>query len=163
MQKILLLSLLICFQSVFSQVSMEKNKLTKDGQVYKMSQYKEDFKNEEAQNYLKKARTNSTLGTIFAATGGALIGVSLPMVLKKKITNQVNGPYGPMYYLTQAPYGYGLLIGGVVLVGVGIPLAISSKKNAKRAIELENGESTAFQPYLKVETAGNGLALSYNF
>ena len=29
MQKILLLSLLICFQNIFSQVSMEKNKLVK--------------------------------------------------------------------------------------------------------------------------------------
>lgn len=163
MQKILLFSLLMCFQSVFSQVSLEKNKLVKDGQVYKMSQYEEVFKNSDAQNYFKKARTNSTVGTIFAGTGGALIGFSLPLVLKKKTTNYVNGPYGPMYYQTDGPYGWGYLLGGVAFVGFAIPLAIAAKKNAKKAIEVENGETTAFQPYFKLETTENGMALSYNF
>lgn len=150
-------------QTVYSQVSLSGNKFLKDGNTYKISQYDEVFQKSESLELLKKARTNSTLGTIFAATGGALIGVSLPMVLKKKITNQINGPYGPMYYQTQIPSGYGFLIGGIVLVGVGIPLVISSKKNTKKAIQLENGETTAFQPYFKVETAGNAFALSYNF
>jgi len=33
----------------------------------------------------------------------------------------------------------------------------------KKALEIENGEPTAFQPYFKLETAGTGMALSYNF
>jgi hypothetical protein len=48
-------------------------------------------------------------------------------------------------------------------VGVGIPFALAANKNAKKAISIENGEPTAFQPYFKLESAGNGLALSYNF
>lgn len=52
---------------------------------------------------------------------------------------------------------------GAGIVGIGIPFALAAKKNADKAIQLENSESTAFQPYFKVETAGNGLALSYHF
>lgn len=142
---------------------MEKNKLVKDGVKYKFSQYEKAFQNNDAKNYFSKARTNSTVGTIFAFTGGALIGVSLPMVLKKKQTSQINGPYGPMYYQTDGPYGWGYLLGGVAFAGISIPFALAANKNAKKAIQLENGESMTFQPYFKLESVGNGMALSYNF
>ncbi|MCW4451571.1 hypothetical protein OK344_05050 [Kaistella sp. BT6-1-3] len=51
---------------------------------------------------------------------------------------------------------------GVVLIGIGIPFAIAANKNAKKALEIENGGATAFKPYFRVETAGTGMALSYN-
>ena len=64
----------------------------------------------------------------------------------------------------EKPKGSWTIIGiGAGLIGIGIPFAIAADKNAKKAIAIENGEPTAFQPYFKLESAGNGLALSYNF
>ena len=56
MKKFLLLGLLISFQIVFCQVSMEKNKLVKDGVKYKFSKYEEVFQNSEAKDYFKKGK-----------------------------------------------------------------------------------------------------------
>ena len=42
MKKFLLFGLLISFQIVFCQVSMERNKLVKDGVKYKFSKYEDD-------------------------------------------------------------------------------------------------------------------------
>ena len=164
MQKILLLSLLVCFQSVFSQVSMEKNKLTKEGQVYKMSQYKEVFKNQEAINSFKHARTNKTLANIFAFTGGFGIGFSITQIIAtpNEVTRQ--SPYGGTFTSKNNKSGlWTVLAIGSGLAVVSVPIFIASKKSAQKAMKLENGEPKAFQPYLKVETAGNGLALSYHF
>ena len=164
MQKILLFSLLMCFQSVFSQVSMEKNKLTKDGQVYKMSQYKEVFTNKDAIKSFKHARTNKAIANVFAFTGGFGLGFSITQIIAtpNKITRQ--GPYGETFTSKNNKSDlWTILAVGSGLAVVSIPLFIASKNSAEKAIQLENGESKAFQPYFKVETAGNGLALSYNF
>lgn len=163
MNKILLLSAAVCFQSLFSQVTMEKNKLVKDGQTYKMSQYSEVFKNDAALAAFKKSRTNSTVSQIFAFAGGGLVGASIPMLLRKKETQTVYYPGGGYTLQTAGPHGVGYLISGVVLIGAAIPFAVAGDRKAKKAIALENGEGTAFQPYFKLESAGNGLAFSYNF
>lgn len=163
MKKILLLSSLICFQTAFSQVTMTGNKLEKDGQTYKMSQYNDVFKNPEAASHFKKARTNSTVGSIFAYTGGFSLGFGLSAVLfgPKK---QVYGSYGSQYEVKADKSVAWLVTGiGAGLIGIGIPFAIAANKNAKKALEIENGGATAFKPYFKLETAGNGMALSYNF
>ncbi len=161
MNKILLLSALICFHFAFSQVSMEKNRLVKDGTKYKFSKYEEVFQNSEARDYFKKARSNKTVAEICAYTGGFSLGYGLATLISgKENTVYSNG----MTYTKDAKNGgWGFLLGGVGLIGIGIPFAIAADKNAKKAIELENGESTAFQPYFKLESAGNGLAFSYNF
>lgn len=163
MKKILFLGLALSFQSAFSQVSMSGNKLIKDGISFKSSKYEEVLDNKDAQNYFKKARTNKTVGEIFAYTGGFTLGFGIAKALQgtnKTIT--VNG--SPQTVKVEKEKGAGTLIGiGIGLVGIGIPFAIAANKNAKKAIAVENGESTAFLPYFKVETAGNGLALSYHF
>lgn len=163
MNKFLLFFAIMIAQSAFSQVTMSGNKLVKDGQTYKMSQYQDVFKNPEAVSYLKKARTNSTVGSIFAYTGGFSLGFGLSAVLfgPKK---QVYGSYGSQYE-TKADKSVAWLVTGIGagLIGIGIPFAVASNKNAQKALQLENGESTAFQPHFKLETAGNGMALSYNF
>jgi predicted phage tail protein len=162
MKKFLFLSLVLCFQSVFSQIRMSGNKLMKDGQTYKMSQYNEVFKNPEALIYFKKARTNGTVGSIFAGVGGGFMGFGLERALSGgKTTITTNA--GPQT-IKQNNSGAWALVGiGAGLVGIGIPFALAAKKNSEKAIKAENGESTAFQPYFKIETAGNALALSYNF
>ena len=163
MKKFLLLGLLISFQIVFCQVSMEKNKLVKDGVKYKFSKYEEVFQNSEAKDYFKKARSNKTASEIFAYTGGFGLGFGLSAVLFGP-KNQVYGSYGSQYEVKADKSVAWLVTGiGAGLIGIGIPFAIAADKNAKKAIELENGESIAFQPYFKLESAGNGLAFSYNF
>lgn len=161
MKKLLLFTAVLLINFGFSQVSMQGDKLVKDGQTYKMKDYKSVFENEEARAYFEKAKTNSTVSQAFALVGGVAIGVG--------VTRAIMGP-GKRYDLNGKVIGknekpkftWGLAGIGLGVVGIGIPFALAAKKNADKAIRIENGE-TAFQPYFKLETAGNGLALSYNF
>lgn len=163
MNKTILFTALICFQSAFSQVSLEKNRLVKDGVKYKFSKYEEVFQNKEALEHFKKARTNNTVGSVFAFAGGFTAGFGIAQVLQGKNKQVIINGQSQTVKVEKAKGG-GALIGiGVGLIGIGIPFAIASKKNTDKAIALENGESTAFQPYFKLESAGNGMALSYNF
>lgn len=162
MKKLLFLSMAFCFKNAYTQVAMSGNKLMKDGQTYKISKYNEVFKNTEALSYFKKARTNNTVGTIFAGVGGGVIGVGLARALSGgKTTVTINGQ--PQVIKQDNSTAWTAVGIGAGIVGIGIPFALAAKKNADKAIQLENGASTAFQPYFKLETAGNGLALSYNF
>jgi len=161
MNKTLLFSGILFTQIAFGQVSVKKNKLVKDGQTYKMSQYENVFSNAEALETFKKSRTNNTVGSIFAYTGGFGIGLGLGGILfsPKEYQHSLSGNM-----IKNDKSGYWAIVGiGAGLVGIGIPFAIASKKNMDKALQIENGESTAFQPYFKLESAGNGLALSYNF
>ncbi len=159
MNKLLLFCALISFQSMFSQISLSGSKLLKDGQTYKMSEYREVFSNSDAQKSFRKARTNHTVGQIFAYAGGFGIGAGIIPALSGKKQEVRDG----IVYENQPSRGWAVVGVGAALVGIGIPFAIAAKKNGEKALEIENGAATAFQPYFKVETAGNGLALSYNF
>ena len=162
MTKLLFLSMALCFQSVSSQVSMSGNKLVKDGQTYKLSKYKDVFNNSEALIYFKKARTNNTVGTIFAGVGGGVIGVGLARALSGgQTTVTINGQ--PQTIKQDNSTAWTAVGIGAGIVGIGIPFALAAKKNTDKALQLENGESTAFQPFFKLESAGTKLALSYNF
>ena len=159
---VLLLIGIFCFQLNYAQVSIEKNKLVKDGQVYKMKDYEKVFQNDEAKSYFKKARTNSSIGSVFAFGGGFCVGFGLAQELRgTKKTITTNG--GTQTVNVEKSGGWALVGIGAGLIGIGIPFAIASKKNADKAITIENGETTAFQPYFKLESVGTGLALSYNF
>ncbi|MGZ5211410.1 MAG: hypothetical protein ACXWB6_03975, partial [Kaistella sp.] len=114
MKKILLLSSLICFQTAFSQVTMTGNKLEKDGQTYKMSKSNDVFSNPEAQKAFKKARTNNTVGQIFAISGGSLIGIGIIPALSGKKQEVRNG----MVYENQPSRGWAVVGVGAALVGV---------------------------------------------
>lgn len=144
MKKILLFSSLISFHAVFSQVTMSGNKLLKNGQTYKMSQYQDVFKNPEAASYFKKARTNSTVGSIFAYTGGFSLGFGLSAVLfgPKK---QVYGSYGSQYEVKADKSVAWLVTGiGAGLIGIGIPFALAADKNAKKAMKLKTEDLPLF-------------------
>lgn len=160
MKRIVLICTALMCQTAFGQVSMNGNKLVKDGQVYKMSQYKQVFSNPEAQNHFAKARTNNTVGSVFAYTGGFLIGFGLVPALKGKKQEVRNG----VVYENQPGKAWTVVGIGAGLAAVSIPFASGAKKNANKALQIENGgTATAFQPYFKIENAGNGIALSYNF
>lgn len=162
MKKTLFLTMALCFQSVFAQVEISGNQLMKDGQTYKMSKYNDVFKNPQALSYFKKARTNNTVGTIFAGLGGGVMGVGLARALSGgKTTVTINGQAQVIKQDNSKAWTAVRI--GVGIVGIGIPFAVAAKRNAEKAIQIENGETTAFQPYFKVESAESGLALSYNF
>lgn len=161
MKKTFLLIILCAAQFTFAQVTLEGNKLMKDGIKYKYSKYEEVFQNEEAKSYFKKARENKTAGEIFGIGGGAMLGLGLSRLLSGKNNDVVKNPDETTF--KKEDRGWGFIIAGAGLVGIGIPFAIGEKRNKERALKMENGEKVSFQPYFKVETAGNGLALSYNF
>jgi len=162
MKTSILVAAVLFSQLHFSQVSLDKNKLVKEGVSYKLSDYKSVLVNPEAQQYFKKSRTNNTVGSIFGGVGGAFMGFGIARALsggetKVMINNSVQT-------VKQDKGGAWALVGiGAGIVGIGIPFAVAAHKNAKKAIAIENGETTAFTPYFRLETAGNGFAFSYNF
>lgn len=138
----------------------------KDGQTYKASEYKKVFTNTEALHYMKKARTNSTVSQIFGGIGGGLMGFGLARALSggDKETYQ-NG----VLIKEKQNGNWGLVLAGLGFVGVGIPFAISSGKNIKKAVKTQN-EADQASPTTdskttsyRFEIGGNGIALSYNF
>ncbi len=159
LNKFLLFFAIFIAQCVSAQVTISGNRLVKDGQEYKFSKYKEVFTNPEAKTAFSKARTNSTVGQIFAYAGGFGIGFGLIPALQGNKTETRSG----VVYKNDAGSAWTVVGIGAGLVAIGIPFAIASNKNAQKALTLENGGETAFQPYFKLETAGNGMALSYNF
>ncbi len=164
MNKIVLFSLLFLAQNAFSQVSVVKNKLVKDGQTYKMRQYTEVFKNPEAVTNFKLAKTNRTIADVLAITGGIGMGFTLGQIITSPKEGRLPDPFGGyVVFKTDNSARWTVFAASAGLAVISIPLYISSQKNSDKALQLENGEATAFQPYFKVETAGNSLALSYNF
>jgi len=161
MKKLVVLSFMMLFQTAFSQVSVtKKGKLVKEGQEYRTSEYEKVFQNEQARLYFRKYRTNNTVSMIFGGIGGGCMGFGLARALSggdKTITDQ----YG-VKHKTETK-GWGLVGVGAGLVAIAIPFALSSKKNFYKALDAENGTSTAFKPYFKLEGNENGLALNYNF
>ena len=161
MKKLLFLFAIFTFCFAFSQNSNSKNIVLGEkrskafilgDKTYKWSEYQQVFKKPEALELMKKARTNTTVGQIFATTGGFSIGWGLGMLISKSSNSTVSKGKPTPFFLV-----------GAGLVGIGIPFALTSDKQLKKAVSIENGESTAFQPYFKFETTGNGIALSYNF
>lgn len=163
MTKYYLILLAFASQLMFSQVSISKNRLVKDGKTYRMSEYKDVFTNEEAQLLFKKSRTNNTVGNILGFTAGLAIGTGLTHVIINSGKKTVQTPYGS--YTVKNDNSVAWLITGIGggLVVAGIPFAIGAKKNAEKAIMIENGNTSAFKPYFKFESTGTALALSYNF
>lgn len=162
MNKFLIMLLLVSSTAGQAQVTLEKGKLVREGQSYSFSDYRIVFQNEEARRLLKKARGHGTTGTILGGIGGGLIGAGLASAITKR---------EKVYYVNNIKYtentkngaAWSLVGIGAGIVGIGIPFAISSNKNAKKALETENGTDTAYQPHFRIESAGNGIALNYIF
>lgn len=165
MKKLILLFALCCYMMSFGQVSLNGNRLVKDGVSYKSRQYKEIFTNVEAQRYFKKARTNQAVGSVFAYTGGFAIGFFAAKAISEPKEKAIALPFGGQYMVEgDRKYWWTWAGLGAAWAAVSIPFAVKANKNAKRAVEIENnGSTTAFEPYFKLETAGGGVALSYNF
>ncbi|QFG52099.1 hypothetical protein [Chryseobacterium sp.] len=159
MKKMILFGMMLSFTLGTAQVTMEKNKLVKDGQTYKLKEFRSVFKDPNAASTFHKARTNAAVSNVFGYAGGFLIGFGIVPALSGKKTEVRNG----VVYENKPSRGWAVVGIGAGLVGVGIPFAYAADKQAKKALALENGEPTAFRPHFKLESAGTGVALSYNF
>ncbi|SFI28306.1 hypothetical protein [Halpernia frigidisoli] len=161
MSKILLLAVFLFSNFYFSQVTIESNHLVKDGKSYKLSQYEDVLQSDAAKSYVKKARTNNTVGQIFAGVGGASLGFGLARALSGgKTTITINGTQ--QIIKQNKTNAYAAMGVGAGLIGIGVPFILAANKNLKKGIAAENGE-VAKTAYFKIEAAGNGFALSYNF
>lgn len=163
MKKILLFSVLLLTQIVYSQVTLDGNKLSKDGMKYKFSEYEKVFDNAESRAYFKKARTNKTVGNIFGFTGGLAIGGGLSDILFNNKTTVIS--YGSFTFERKTDHSVAWLVTGIGagLVAIGIPFTLAANKNAKKAVLVENGDEVALRPFFQLEASGNGMALNYNF
>ncbi|NPA09597.1 MAG: hypothetical protein GXO46_11475 [Chlorobi bacterium] len=134
----------------------------KGDQKFKFSEYKKVFTNPEALNYMKKANTNSTVSQIFGAIGGGFIGFGLAKQILRTKTAYHNG----VAYEVKDKSGWGLVGIGAGFVGIGIPFAISSGKNLKKAVDTQNqnpeGGEAKTASY-RLDITGNSIGLSYNF
>ena len=161
MKRIFLPGIFLLCHLCSAQVSIEKNKLVKDGVSYKFSKYENVFENAAAKDLFKKARTNKSVAEVFAYTGGFSLGFGIARLLsggtKTYYVNDVK-----QSYKTKGE-GWGFVAAGAGLIGIGIPFALAADKNAKKALQTENGDTTAFNPYFKLQTTGNGLAVTYHF
>lgn len=134
----------------------------KGDQKFKFSEYKKVFTNPEALGYMKKSNTNGTVAQIFGAIGGGLVGYGLVKEIFKTKTVYQNG----VAYKKKDNGGWGLIGIGLGAIGIGIPFAISSGKNLKKALNTQNQaggiDETKTTSY-KLDLTGNSIGVSYNF
>ncbi|KMQ66959.1 hypothetical protein ACM46_02240 [Chryseobacterium angstadtii] len=134
----------------------------KGDQKFKFSEYKKVFTNPEALGYMKKANTNGTVAQVFGAIGGGLVGFGLAKQILRTKTVYQNG----VAIKQKDKSGWGLVGIGLGAIGVGIPFAISSTKNLKKAINTQNqaeGTDAAKTTSYRLDLSGNSVGVTYSF
>ncbi|KFF73925.1 hypothetical protein HX13_15335 [Chryseobacterium sp. P1-3] len=163
-RKIISLLLLMGFQLHFSQDTLKsvnnkvifqeiyKKPFEKAGKQYKLKDYRQVITKEEALAYVRRARTNKTIGEVFAFSGGFCMGYGLFQALAgSKYPGDNNKSRG----WTMVGIGAGI-------VGIGLPFALSVNKNLIKAVDIENG-TPPHTGQLNMNIGTNGIGLSYNF
>ena len=135
-----------------------KNFFIKDGEGYKLGQYKQVFTNQEAINHIKKARTNKTFAEIITYTGSFGIGFGIGMALSVKDNELFEGQVKRDRNTGWAIAGIGA---GVALTS--IPLWMGYSKNIRKGIKVENGTNENSVSQLKLNVNGNGVGMAYQF
>ncbi len=168
MRKLFTVLTLVLFQFIFSQENTSTNQLSKislsengnffiyDNQAYGLKHYNIIFKNEEAKSILANARANKSIGNVLGFTGGFLMGFGFIMGISG--SNDPNIDQDSYKNAGWSVFGVGA---GVALLS--LPFSLSVKSKLRKAVDIENGQKTAFNPYFKFQTTGNGIALSYHF
>lgn len=134
-----------------------KNFFIKDGEEYKLNQYKEVFANQEAIDHVRRARTNKTFASIITYTGSFGIGFGVGMALSK----QEDG-YGNRIDSNRKT-GWTIAGVGAGLILTSIPLWNGYVKNIKKAVDLENDETETSVSQMRLNINGNGFGLAYQF
>ncbi len=134
----------------------------KGDQKFRFSEYRKVFTNPEALGYMKKSNTNGTMAQVFGAIGGGLIGFGLVKEITKTKTVYYNG----VAVKEKQKGGWGLIGAGLGAIGIGIPFAISSGKNLKKAVDTQNqnpGTDERKTTSYRLDLSGNSIGLTYQF
>ena len=140
--------------------SNSKNFFIKNGETYKLNEYKQVFENPLAQKKIRKARTNKTFGTIISVIGGFGIGYGAGMFVGN-LGNSGNS-LSDLEPQSRRQAGLIYMAMGLGVTATSIPLWIGYKKNIKKAIDLEN-ETTTYSNTLNFNVNENGFGLAYKF
>jgi hypothetical protein len=134
-------------QAIGQDLKMEKNKFYDGTKELRPAEVLELMKpNAEAYKEFKKARGNNGFAQVLGFAGGALIGWPIGTAL---------GGGDPQW---------GLAAGGAGLILLAIPLTISYKKHAEKAIDLYNkGEGSARGVSLDIIPCGTGIKMVLKF
>ncbi|MCL2414947.1 MAG: hypothetical protein FWC94_06840 [Bacteroidales bacterium] len=103
--------------------------------------------NQQAYDFIQKARTQNTLANVFGAAGGLLVGWPLGVAVAGGEAN------------------WGLATIGAGLIVVAIPIFNSAKRNANRAVQIYNDGVQAQQSNLSINfgVTHQGVGLQINF
>ncbi len=120
------------------------------GSALRMNQLVEITKsNPEAYTYMKKAKSNYNAGSVFAFTGGFLLGFGL----------------GPVFRGEDPSWG--LMAAGGGLIGVSVSLTSTANKHAKKAVGIFNDGLKELPKNPQIELsfglASNGIGLKLRF
>ena len=156
------------FTFSFSQeIKLNKSatKFEKDGVTYKLSEYKTQFTNLVAKDYISNGRSSRTLANILGFGGGLLIGAGLPNALSSNKDSVYIDPYTAYStkIKTKKP-GWTLVGIGLGVVAVAIPFSVVGNKKIRKGVETENKfESSSNANFLQFNVNDNGIGWSYNF
>jgi hypothetical protein len=170
MKKLLLTLLLSIFPFIgFAQHSdslklgkSNREFFIKGDQKFRFSEYRKVFTNPEALGYMKRSNTNGTVAQVFGAIGGGLIGFGLVKEITKTKTVYYNG----VAVKEKQKGGWGLIGAGLGAIGIGIPFAVSSGKNLKKAVNAQNrnpGTDETKATSYRLDLSGNSIGLTYHF
>ena len=126
-------------------------KFTQNGKNLKMgSLVKSMESNQQAYEIIKKAQSNNTVASIIGLAGGGLIGWQIGTAVSGGNANWTLGGIG------------------AGLIAIGIPIASSANKKAKKAVELYNSSLTStsyyeFNPEYNIIVNANGIGLTMTF
>jgi hypothetical protein len=158
MKKTILILILATLISSITSAQEIDMKLTIFGYQFKQNETKLSWKevlektknNKNAYLLIKKGKSQNTISTILAFTGGLLVGIPVATSIHNDKTD------------------WNLAYIGVAIVATGLPLAISSVKNTRKGIDLYNSslnDSTTFKfnPEFYFITTRDGIGISMNF
>ena len=162
-----ILAVLVFTVSFSQEIKLNKSgtKFEKDGVTYKLSEYKTQFTNPIAKDYISNGRGSRTVANILGFGGGLLIGAGLPNALSSNKDSVFIDPYtGYSTKIKTKKPGWTLVGIGLGVVAVAVPFAVVGNKKIRKGVETENKfKSTTTVNYLQFNVNDNGVGLSYDF
>lgn len=135
----------------------EKKFFIKDGESYRLKEYNQIFSNDEAINYIQKARTNQGFAKVLTYTGSFGIGLGVGLALSKQ-----ENKYGQRISSNKST-GWTIAGIGAGLTLTSIPLWMGYSKNIKKGVEVENREIENKVSQFNLNLNHDGFGLAYRF
>ena len=134
----------------------------KNGETFKLREYKQVFENPLAQKKIRKARANKSFGTIISVIGGFGIGYGAGMFVGNLSNGNPDNPWDKINAKSNREVGLIYMAMGLGVTATSIPLWIGYKKNIDKALDLENDTAT-YSNTLNFNINENGFGLAYKF